>query len=144
MFTRRVILAFGLALVSLFASGVAAQSVVQAGAPAQVPAGNCSQGQLDYVALGFGASVITGSATNLTSVTVSNTGTALPADWVRIRLVREVTINTTVDGTDVIVGSVNSTTFPITFSGLSNQIPAAPAAAVYLLAIERVGCHLRG
>ncbi len=139
MFTRRVILAFGLALVSLFASGVAAQSVVQAGAPAQVPAGNCSQGQLDYVALGFGASVITGSATNLTSVTVSNTGTALPADWVRIRLVREVTINTTVDGTDVIVGSVNSTTFPITFSGLSNQIPAAPAAAVYLLAIDVAG-----
>ncbi|CAG0983804.1 hypothetical protein PLCT2_02067 [Planctomycetaceae bacterium] len=139
MFIRRVFLAVTLALVSLFASGVAAQSVVQAGAPAQVPAGNCSQGQLDYVALGFGASVITGGATNLTSVTVSNTGTALPADWVRIRLVREVTINTTVDGTDVIVGSVNSTTFPITFSGLSNQIPATPGAAVYLLAIDVAG-----
>lgn len=139
MFTSRVVLAICLALASLFATGVAAQSVVQAGAPAQIPAGNCSQGQLDYVALGFGASVITGGATNLTSLTVSNTGTALPADWVRIRLVREVTINTTVDGTDVIVGTVNSTTFPITFSGLSNQIPVGPAAAVYLLAIDVAG-----
>lgn len=139
MFTSRVVLAICLALASLFATGVAAQSVVQAGAPAQIPAGNCSQGQLDYVALGFGASVITGGATNLTSLTVSNTGTALPADWVRIRLVREVTINTTVDGTDVIVGTVNSTTFPITFNSLSNQIPVTPGAAVYLLAIDVAG-----
>lgn len=127
-------------LVAFFAQSLFAQaSLVQAGAPAQVPAGNCAQGQLDFVAMGFGATVITGVATNLTSLTVSNTGTALPADWVRIRLVREVTINTTVDGTDVIVGTVNSTTFPITFSGLSNQIPVNPQAAVYLLAIDVAG-----
>lgn len=129
-----------LLLAALFGSLVHAQgSVVQVGAPAQVPAGNCSQGQLDYVALGFGASVAAGSATNMTSLTVSNTGTALAADWVRIRLVRDTNLNTTVDAGDVIVGTVNSTTFPITFSGLSNQIPLAPGAAVYLLAIDVAG-----
>jgi hypothetical protein len=130
-------------LLLVLATGVSpcllAQSVVQVAAPAQVPAGNCSQGQLDFVAMGFGAAVVSGGATNLTSVSVSNTGTALPADWVRIRLVREVTINTTVDGTDVIVGTVTSTTFPITFSGLADPIPTTPSANVYLLAIDIAG-----
>ncbi|CAG1772663.1 hypothetical protein BAC2_02836 [uncultured bacterium] len=119
------------------AQGALAQgSLVQVGAPTQVPAGNCSQGQLDFVAMGFGATVTVGVATNLTSVSLSNTGTALPADWVRIRLVRDTNVNTTVDGGDVIVGSINSVAFPITFSGLTDPIPVQPAANVYLLAID--------
>src|SRR5690242_9711098 len=115
MTLRMLFALFSLAAL-FFASELSAQATVSIAAPAQVPAGNCSQGQTDYVAFGFGASRTSGASSNLTSLTITNTGTAVAADFVRIRLVRDVNTNTTVDAGDVILGTFNSAAGPITFT----------------------------
>lgn len=127
-----------LALLSL-APILCAQQVF-IGSPDQVPANSPAVGQLDYIAFGFGAQKAASAAATVTlmSVTVGNLGTALTSDWVRIRLIKDSNTNATVDAGDIVLSSVQSTSFPVVFPPLppGDTIPFGPAASIYLVAVD--------
>jgi hypothetical protein len=131
-----------LVLVIALAPVALAQTITVSDLGAQVPVGNVSQGQVDYIPLIFGMVKLGSTApSNFTGCTIANIAGANPAgssDTVQIRLIHDLNRNGHVDTTDTVVMTQSSPGFPVVLSGFSQPVPVPTPALVapYLVTVD--------